>query len=204
MKIINLFNIIKSKQNKLKSRISFKENKFHRRYSRKQTFQGEIRVIPLLKPPSKCRKSSNLQNYLEKKETQTKICWDNKTIEEQLVDRKLHPRNKKEEKKDLYPKGDKEDLYQELINKLNEFNPTEDLINKVKEILEKCKKNEKFFDINELIKKSDNNELVEFLKFYNNKLENLSDERRICLQNTLINKFLKELEKSNEVQNMIN
>ena len=159
----------------------------------------EDKVVPLLKPPSKRRKydeNGNLENE-EKIHNKSGIIWDNKTIDEQYLDRKLHPRIKIDEPKTPYPDGDDNDAYQEGMNKLNEIKPTEELLNDVvnslKENNEEKKKNLK---TQELKKKAYGNEFTEALKFYNenkDKFDELNCERKITLQNTLINKFHKEV-----------
>ena len=162
-------------------------------------FAPQVKVVPLLKPPSKRRKyDENGKLKLEQKsENKTGVVWDNKTIEEQYLDRKLHPRIKIDEPKTPYPDGDESDIYQEGINKLNEIKPTEELLNNVVNSLME-KNNEKFTKsrTNELKKKAYGDEYTNALKFYNEnkeKFEELTGERKICLQNTLINKFHKEV-----------
>ena len=178
-----------------------KVKKFHKKSIKKprSKFAAQVKVVPLLKPPSKRRKY-NENGILKNKENahnQSGIIWDNKTIEEQFLERKLHPRIKIDEPKTPYPEGDDSDLYQEGINKLNEIKPTEEVLNNVVDSLME-KNNEKFSKsrTNELKKKAYGNEYTNALKFYNEnkeKFEELTGERKICLQNTLINKFHKEV-----------
>jgi len=173
--------------------------KKHKKSFKKARFNKEVKVVPLLKPPSKRRKydeNGNLEND-EKIHNKSGIIWDNKTIDEQYLDRKLHPRIKIDEPKTPYPDGDDNDAYQEGMNKLNEIKPTEELLNDVvnslKENNEEKKKNLK---TQELKKKAYGNEFTEALKFYNenkDKFDELNCERKITLQNTLINKFHKEV-----------
>ena len=89
-----------------------------------KSFQDKLKVVPLLKPPSKRRKFDKEGKTKNQENSQTGIIWDNKTIEEQYLDRKLHPRIKIDEPKTPYPDGDDEDIYQEVINKVNEIKPT--------------------------------------------------------------------------------
>ena len=173
--------------------------KKHKKSFKKSRFSKEAKVVPLLKPPSQRRKydeKGNLEND-EKIQNKSSIIWDNKTIDEQYLDRKLHPRIKIDEPKTPYPDGDDNDVYQEGMNKLNEIKPTEELLNDVvnslKENNEEKKKNLK---THELKKKAYGNEFTEALKFYNehkDKFDELNCERKITLQNTLINKFHKEV-----------
>jgi len=170
-----------------------KKSRKEKKSSRKGT-QDQIKVIPLLKPPSKRRKFDKDGRTTNQDNSQGGIIWDNKTIEEQYLDRKLHPRMKIDEPKTPYPDGDEDDLYQEGMNKVNETKPTEELLNNVVATL-----NEKFNNKNsktgELKLKAYSNEYTKALKFYNEnkKFENLTGERKLCLRNTLINKFHKEV-----------
>ena len=70
-----------------------KEEKKDRKKKKKKTKKNSVeKVVPLLKPPDKCR-SFHIKKKKEE-EKATGIIWDNKTIEEQYLDRKLHPRIK--------------------------------------------------------------------------------------------------------------
>ena len=173
--------------------------KKHKKATKKSRFANQIKVVPLLKPPNERRKydeNGNLKNQ-EVIRQKSGIVWDNKTIDEQYLDRVLHPRIKIDEPKTPYPDGDENDLYQEGMNKLNEIKPTEELLNEVvnslKENDDEKKKNLK---TKELKKKAYDNEYTKALKFYNEnreKFEDLPLERKKSLTNTLINKFHKEV-----------
>ena len=176
-----------------------KIKKTHKKSFRKSRANNQIKVIPLLKPPSQRRKydeNGNLQNE-ENIKQKSGIIWDNKTIDEQYLDRKLHPRIKIDEPKTPYPDGDDNDLYQEGINKLNEIKPTEELLNDVvNSLLVKDEEEKKNSKTKELKKRAYENEYTKALQFYNenkDKFEDLSGERKLSLQNTLINKFHKEV-----------
>ena len=173
--------------------------KKHKKSFRKSRFNKEAKVVPLLKPPSKRRKftfNGDLQNE-DDSHNHIGIIWDNKTIDEQYLDRKLHPRIKIDEPKTPYPDGDDSDIYQEGMNKLNEIKPTEELLNNVvNSLMEKNEEKKKNKKTNELKKKAYENEYTNALKFYNEnkeKFEELNGERKITLQNTFINKFHKEV-----------
>ena len=175
---------------------SKKEKKILSKSSKKISSKAHIKVIPLLKPPSKRRQFNKNENLSKNENQSTGIIWDNKTIEEQYLDRKLHPRIKIDEPKTPYPDGDDKDLYQEGINKVNEIKPTEEIINNVIETLNGMEKNLNNSKTTELKKRAYGNEYTKALKFYKengNKFDDLSGERKICLQNTLINKFHKEV-----------
>ena len=165
-----------------------------RKKSRKE--KKPKKVIPLLKPPSKRRKFDKDGKTQNIENNQTGIIWDNKTIEEHYLDRKLHPRMKIDEPKTPYPDGDEEDLYQDGLNKVNEIKPTEELLNNVVATLNKKNDENNQSNTQMLKKRAYTNEYTEALKFYKenkDKFEDLSRERKICLQNTLINKFHKEV-----------
>ena len=186
-----------SEKNLTNDKIIHKDKKSMKR-ARTKTFQEQIKVVPLLKPPNKRRKFDKNGKTTNQENSQSGIIWDNKTIEEHYLDRKLHPRIKIDEPKTPYPDGDDEDVYQEGINKVNEIKPTEELLNNVVASLnEKDKdKKEKVSNTKELKKRAYSNEFTAALKFYNEnkeKFEDLSGERKKCLENTLINKFHKEV-----------
>ena len=184
---------------------SIEQDSPHRKKSRKEKKSikklsskihgDQKKVIPLLKPPSKRRKFDKNGKTTNQENSQSGIIWDNKTIEEQYLDRKLHPRIKIDEPKTPYPDGDDEDVYEEGLNKVNEIKPTEELLNNVVASLNENKDKYKS-NTSELKKRAYSNEYTAALKFYNEnkeKYENLSGERKVCLQNTLINKFHKEV-----------
>jgi len=161
---------------------SRKEKKASRKKSK--NYQENIKVVPLLKPPRRYRKSE--KDIIPK--SQTGIIWDDKTIEEHYLDRKLHPRIKIDEPKTKYPYGDKKDAYEDGINKVNEIKPTKELLN---EVVESLKDNDfRASNNKELIKRAYSNDYTNALKCYS---EDLSGEIKICLKNTLINKFHKEV-----------
>ena len=172
-----------------------KEKKSIKRANTK-TNQEQIKVVPLLKPPSKRRKFDKDGKSKNQDNSQTGIIWDNKTIEEQYLDRKLHPRIKIDEPKTPYPDGDDEDIYQEGINKVNEIKLTEELLTDVVASLNEKDKDKIKSNTAELKRKAYSNEYTTALKFYNEnkeKYEDLTGERKMSLENTLINKFHKEV-----------
>ena len=160
-------------QNSPKVKISRKERRSIKKLNSKISNQQK-KVVPLLKPPSKRRKFDKEGKSINQENIQTGIIWDNKTIEEQYLDRKLHPRVKIDEPKTPYPDGDEEDAYQEGINKVNEIKPTEELLNNVVASLnedgDKSQSNAK-----ELKQKAYSNEYTKALKFYNENKENMKN-----------------------------
>ncbi len=176
----------------------------------KKPFNDNKKIVPLLKPPSKRRKFNTKEKETNQENSQISgIIWDNKTIDEQYLERKLHPRIKIDEPKTPYPDGDDEDIYQEGINKVNEIKLTEELLNNVVAALNEKEndRKENKTNTNELKKRAYSNEYTTALKFYHEnkeKYDDLSGERKICLENTLINKFHKEvrrLSKGKDIEN---
>ena len=159
----------------------------------KKIIKNNIKVVSLLKSPSKQRKSNKNSFYKNK----NGIIWDNKIIEKQNIDKKQHTKNKISNIKTLYPKGDESDIYQEGINKVNRIKPNEELLNKiVNSFLEKNKNNK-----NELKEMTNDNEYSDYLNFFKEKFDELENEKRISLQNTLINKFQNEFRNFNQSKN---
>ena len=154
-----------SKENQSIPKKANRKKKYLKKTSKRQLSDAQIKVVPLLKPPSRCRNFGKSHN-LKKKNNEKTIAWDNKTIEKQYLDRKLHPRIKIDENKTLYPNGDDEDLYQEGINKVNEIKPTEEIINNVIETLNKMDKIANNNKTNKLKNNAYDNEFVKALKFY--------------------------------------
>ena len=155
---------------------------------------NNVKVVPLLKSPSRRRKFDKDEKKGVAEKSHNSIIWDNKTIEEQYLDRKLHPRIKIDEPKTPYPNGDENDVYEEGINKLNEIKLTEEILNEVVASLNE--KDKISSNTKELKLKAYGNEYTNALKFYNEnkeKFDDLSGERKMCLKNTLINKFHKEV-----------
>ena len=80
---------------------------------------------------------------------------------------------------------------------MNRIKPNEELLNKiVNSFLEKNKNN-----INELKEVSNDNEYSDYLNFFKEKFDELENEKRISLQNTLINKFQNEFRNFNQSKN---
>ena len=158
--------------------------------SKKRLNNNNIKIVPLLKSPSKRRKSIKNDFYKNK----NGIIWDNKSIEKQNLDRNLHPKNKISFLKTLYPNGDESDIYQEGINKVNRIKPNEELINNIlNSFIEKNNEKLNKNDTNEIREFTYEKECVDYLNFFKEKLGKLDNEKKLSLQNTFINKFQKEV-----------
>ena len=134
------------------------------------------------------------------------IVWDNKTIEEQYLERKLHPRQKIDEPKTPYtPYEEGDDIYLQKINEVNKIQPTEDVLNSVFNQLENVKtegqKEEEFLQKRH---KAYANEFTEAKKFFkeneniNNEDEHDKELIEETINNTLINKFSGKITKKLE------
>ena len=163
----------------------------------KKNKNEEQQIKPLLK-----HKKDRTKSKTEHKG----IVWDNKTIEEQYLERKLHPRQKIDEPKTPYtPYEEGDDVYLQKINEVNKIQPTEDVLNSVFNQLENVKtegqKEEEFLQKRH---KAYANEFTEAKKFFkeheNINNEDEHDEELIeeTINNTLINKFSGKITKKLE------
>jgi hypothetical protein len=160
------------------------------------------------------RKASNYckkENTKEKKENENQqpqisnsIKWDNHSINEQKDYRKKHPLDKEKLKNSMskYTESviDKNDVYMKGLNKVNEINPNDEIINKIYNALngksnkQKClKRNKSCLIIGKFKRK---NKLKEFYMITEKEKifdENLGEEQKLTLKNTLFNKIQKEV-----------
>ena len=122
------------------------------------------------------------------------IVWDNKTIEEQYEERKLHPCQKIDEPKTPYLPYEGDDEYLKKITEVNKLEGTEDVLNdvmnKLKNVKNETQKEEEFLKKRH---KAYANEFTEAQKFRN---EHIDDDEKAhneleekTINNTLINKF---------------
>ena len=134
------------------------------------------------------------KNEKDEKKERRSIMWDNKTIEEQFEERKLHPCQKIDEPDTPYIPYEGDDEYLKKVTEVNKIEATEDVLNdvanKLKNIKNEAQKEEEFLQKRH---KAYANEFTEALKF---RKENEEDDEKAhneleekTINNTLINKF---------------
>ena len=145
---------------------------------------------PLLKHHTKHKESET-----DEKKARKSIMWDNKTIEEQYEERRLHPRQKIDEPKTPYipyEKGD--DEYLKKVTEVNKIEGTEDVlndvINQLKNVKNETQKEEEFLEKRHKVYANEFKEAQKFREEHekdDEKIRNELEEKTI--NNTLINKF---------------
>ncbi len=145
---------------------------------------------PLLKHHTK-----NKESEKDEKKDRKSIMWDNKTIEEQYEERRLHPRQKIDEPKTPYipyEKGD--DEYLKKVTEVNKIEGTEDVlndvINQLKNVKNETQKEEEFLEKRHKVYANEFKEAQKFREEHekdDEKIRNELEEKTI--NNTLINKF---------------
>ena len=152
--------------------------------------QEEKPIKPLLKHHTK-----NKESEKDEKKDRKSIMWDNKTIEEQYEERRLHPRQKIDEPKTPYipyEKGD--DEYLKKVTEVNKIEGTEDVlndvINQLKNVKNETQKEEEFLEKRHKVYANEFKEAQKFREEHekdDEKIRNELEEKTI--NNTLINKF---------------
>jgi hypothetical protein len=145
---------------------------------------------PLLKHHTK-----NKESEKDEKKDRKSIMWDNKTIEEQYEERRLHPCQKIDEPKTPYipyEKGD--DEYLKKVTEVNKIEGTEDVlndvINQLKNVKNETQKEEEFLEKRHKVYANEFKEAQKFREEHekdDEKIRNELEEKTI--NNTLINKF---------------
>ena len=145
---------------------------------------------PLLKHHTK-----NKESEKDEKKDRKSIMWDNKTIEEQYEERRLHPRQKIDEPKTPYipyEKGD--DEYLKKVTEVNKIEGTKDVlndvINQLKNVKNETQKEEEFLEKRHKVYANEFKEAQKFREEHekdDEKIRNELEEKTI--NNTLINKF---------------
>ena len=155
-----------------------------------ETGKEEKHPKPLLKHHTK-----NKDGEKDEKKDRKSIMWDNKTIEEQYEERRLHPRQKIDEPKTPYipyEKGD--DEYLKKVTEVNKIEGTEDVlndvINQLKNVKNETQKEEEFLEKRHKVYANEFKEAQKFREEHekdDEKIRNELEEKTI--NNTLINKF---------------
>ena len=142
-----------------------------------------------------------ISHFLPKQQKETNnigIKWDDKTIEEQKDYRKKHPLDKEKLKNSISRYAsidDNNDIYIQGLNKVNQINSNDEIINKIFNALNESskkkylKRNKSCLMLGRFKRKLN---LKNFYKITEKEGifdENLEDEQKLTLQNTLFNKI---------------
>ncbi len=131
------------------------------------------------------------------------IKWDNKTIDEQKDYRKNHPLDKEKLKSSISKYStsvsDKDDIYMKGLNKVNQMKETDELISRIFNSLNESNTNKKCLKRNrsclslkckKAFSLKDLYNFTEVEKIFD---DNLEEEQKLTLQNTLYNKLSKKV-----------
>ena len=142
-----------------------------------------------------------ISHFLPKQKNETNnigIKWDDKTIEEQKDYRKKHPLDKEKLKNSISRYAsidDNNDIYIQGLNKVNQINSNDEIINKIFNSLNESskkknlKRNKSCLALGRFKRKLN---LINFYKITEKEKifdDNLEDEQKLTLQNTLFNKI---------------
>ena len=152
----------------------------------------------ILKRRQNKRKISHFIPKQQKETNNIGIKWDDKTIEEQKDYRKKHPLDKEKLKNSISRYAsidDNNDIYIQGLNKVNQINSNDGIINKIFNALNESskkkylKRNKSCLMLGRFKRKLN---LKNFYKITEKEGifdENLEDEQKLTLQNTLFNKI---------------
>jgi hypothetical protein len=152
----------------------------------------------ILKRRQNKRKISHFIPKQQKETNNIGIKWDDKTIEEQKDYRKKHPLDKEKLKNSISRYAsidDNNDIYIQGLNKVNQINSNDEIINKIFNALNESskkkylKRNKSCLMLGRFKRKLN---LKNFYKITEKEGifdENLEDEQKLTLQNTLFNKI---------------
>ena len=152
----------------------------------------------ILKRRQNKRKISHFIPKQQKETNNIGIKWDDKTIEEQKDYRKKHPLDKEKLKNSISRYAsidDNNDIYIQGLNKVNQINSNDEIINKIFNSLNESskkkylKRNKSCLMLGRFKRKLN---LKNFYKITEKEGifdENLEDEQKLTLQNTLFNKI---------------
>ena len=152
------------------------------------------------------KRRKNKSNTLLQKErvfkSSNSIKWDNKSINEQRIYRKNHPMDKerlKDSKSKFYNSAmyKDEDIYMKGLNKVNQLNNKDEIIDKVIMALSdkqsSMKRNNSCFSFGKFqrnVYMRDFYNITEKEKIFD---DNLEEEQKLTLKNTLFNKIRKDV-----------
>ena len=152
----------------------------------------------ILKRRQNKRKISHFLPKQQKETNNIGIKWDDKTIEEQKDYRKKHPLDKEKLKNSISRYAsidDNNDIYIQGLNKVNQINSNDEIINKIFNSLNESskkknlKRNKSCLALGRFKRKLN---LKNFYKITEKEKifdDNLEDEQKLTLQNTLFNKI---------------
>ena len=152
----------------------------------------------ILKRSQNKRKISHFLPKQQKETNNIGIKWDDKTIEEQKDYRKKHPLDKEKLKNSISRYAsidDNNDIYIQGLNKVNQINSNDEIINKIFNSLNESskkknlKRNKSCLALGRFKRKLN---LKNFYKITEKEKifdDNLEDEQKLTLQNTLFNKI---------------
>ena len=152
----------------------------------------------ILKRRQNKRKISHFLPKQQKETNNIGIKWDDKTIKEQKDYRKKHPLDKEKLKNSISRYAsidDNNDIYIQGLNKVNQINSNDEIINKIFNSLNESskkknlKRNKSCLALGRFKRKLN---LKNFYKITEKEKifdDNLEDEQKLTLQNTLFNKI---------------
>ena len=175
---------------------------------RKVNSERKLTTGILKRQKNRNRKTSHFM-HKEKITNANTIKWDNETIEQQKDYRKNHPLDKEKLKNAISkysnPVIDNDDAYMKALNKVNQINANDEIICKIFNDLnekntgkKKCmKRNKSCLLIGKFKRKFDLKKfysITEKEKIFD---DNLEEEQKLTLQNTLYNKINKNVDDKN-------
>ena len=178
-------------------KLAYQNNNNSNHHIRKINSERKL-TCGILKRRQNKRKISHFVPKQQKETNNIGIKWDDKTIEEQKDYRKKHPLDKEKLKNSISRYAsidDNNDIYIQGLNKVNQINSNDEIINKIFNALNESskkkylKRNKSCLMLGRFKRKLN---LKNFYKITEKEGifdENLEDEQKLTLQNTLFNKI---------------
>ena len=178
-------------------KLAYQNNNNSNHHIRKINSERKL-TCGILKRRQNKRKISHFIPKQQKETNNIGIKWDDKTIEEQKDYRKKHPLDKEKLKNSISRYAsidDNNDIYIQGLNKVNQINSNDEIINKIFNALNESskkkylKRNKSCLMLGRFKRKLN---LKNFYKITEKEGifdENLEDEQKLTLQNTLFNKI---------------